>query len=69
MRRIPLWLARKMGDLAVRNRVLAVLYIFIAFYAIPVLLLFATGAFKSTSDPAGPASDSGSAVVEPAPVQ
>jgi sodium-dependent phosphate cotransporter len=39
IRRIPLALARGMGDLAFRNRGLAALYIAAAFYGLPILLL------------------------------
>jgi solute carrier family 34 (sodium-dependent phosphate cotransporter) len=45
MRRIPLWLASRMGDVAARSRVAAVAYVVIAFYLVPVALLFFSGAF------------------------
>jgi sodium-dependent phosphate cotransporter len=44
VRRIPLALARAMGRLASRRRLLAGLYILVFFYGIPILLLFLTGA-------------------------
>jgi sodium-dependent phosphate cotransporter len=45
VRRIPLALARGMGNLAAERRWLAVVYILVAFFGIPLLLLFATGKF------------------------
>lgn len=44
IRAIPLFLARRLGNLAARNRVAAVLYVLIVFFGIPLLLLFLTGA-------------------------
>jgi len=44
VRRLPLWLASRMGDLAIRNRALAIAYIVVGFYVIPLLLLFLSGA-------------------------
>ncbi len=43
LRRIPLAMARWIGDLAVRSRTLAVSYILIAFFGIPLLLLLLSG--------------------------
>lgn len=43
VRAIPLGLAQWTGNLASRNRFLAVVYIVLAFYGIPFLLLFSTG--------------------------
>jgi sodium-dependent phosphate cotransporter len=43
VRAIPLALAGAMGALGGRNRLLAALYIVVFFYAVPLLLLFATG--------------------------
>lgn len=43
IRSIPLAMARWLADLAVRNRLLAVVYIVTVFYGLPLLLLFATG--------------------------
>jgi sodium-dependent phosphate cotransporter len=51
VRRLPLWLATKMGDLAQRNRALAVAYIVVGFYLLPALALFLSGAFASTGAP------------------
>ncbi len=45
IRKIPLALARLMGDLAVRSRVLAVIYILAVFYGFPLAMLFLSGAF------------------------
>jgi sodium-dependent phosphate cotransporter len=44
IRKIPLALARAMGRLAARRRMLAAVYILVFFYGIPLLLLFLTGA-------------------------
>lgn len=46
MRRIPLALARGLGKLASKNRLLAVVYIVVVFYGIPLLLLFLSGALS-----------------------
>ena len=43
VRAIPLALARAMGRLGSRNRLLAVLYILVFFYGLPLLLLLSTG--------------------------
>jgi sodium-dependent phosphate cotransporter len=45
-RNIPLALARALGNVAVRNRVLAGLYIIGMFYLVPLLMLFVGGIFK-----------------------
>jgi len=45
IRNIPLSLARALGDIAVRNRFLAGLYIIVMFYLIPLLMLFVAGIF------------------------
>ena len=45
IRRIPLFLARGLSELASRHRWLALLYILTAFFGVPLLLLFATGRF------------------------
>ena len=50
IRNIPLALARRMGELAAHNRGLAVAYILVLFYGFPILLLFLTGAFRSSGD-------------------
>ncbi len=46
IRRIPLALARGVGNLAARSRVLAGLYILVVFYLLPLALLLSTGAFR-----------------------
>jgi hypothetical protein len=43
VRAIPLALARAMGGLGGRNRLLAALYIVVFFYGIPLLLLLSAG--------------------------
>jgi sodium-dependent phosphate cotransporter len=43
VRFIPLALARGMGNLAADRRWLAAVYILLAFFGVPLLLLFATG--------------------------
>ncbi len=45
LRAIPLWLARGMGNLASRRRWLAVVYIAVVFFALPLVLLFFSGHF------------------------
>jgi sodium-dependent phosphate cotransporter len=42
VRRIPLWLARGLGRLAVRNRLFAVAYVIVLFYLLPFLLILLT---------------------------
>jgi solute carrier family 34 (sodium-dependent phosphate cotransporter) len=54
MRRLPLFLARWMGEVGYRNRPLAVSYILIAFFGIPLLLLLLTGALAPTAAPEAP---------------
>jgi len=44
MRAIPLYLARILGRLASENRLLAAAYIVLAFFGLPLLMLFLTGA-------------------------
>lgn len=46
LRAIPLGLARRLGDLAVRSRVAAGAYVLGMFYLIPLLLLLASGALR-----------------------
>ena len=41
--RIPIWLAQKFGRLAVRRRFLAIAYVVVAFYVIPLLLMIVAG--------------------------
>ncbi len=66
VRRLPLFLARSMGNLAVRSRALAIMYILVAFFGIPLLLLFLTGAFDAALAPSAPAGNPGrGAVTEP----
>jgi len=50
MRWIPLTLARKLGDLAARRRTLALLYLVLMFYVLPLALLFASGILRSSDD-------------------
>jgi sodium-dependent phosphate cotransporter len=45
LRRIPLAMARGMGSLAARRRWLAVVYILVVFFGVPLVLLLATGRF------------------------
>lgn len=52
VRKIPLALSRWMGDLAVRNRSLAIAYILIAFFGIPLLLILLSGALGGDPPPA-----------------
>ncbi len=54
-RRIPLALARWMGDVAVRSRPLAVSYILIVFFGIPLLLLLLSGSFGAPEESLKPA--------------
>ena len=44
IRKIPLAMARGMGRIASKRRVLAGVYILVFFYGVPILLLFLTGA-------------------------
>lgn len=44
MRAIPLYLARTLGRLGSRNRALAAAYILLAFFGLPLFMLFLTGA-------------------------
>ncbi len=62
VRRIPIFLARKMGDLGARSRVLAGTYIITVFFALPILLLLISGAIGESK---GGAQDKG-AVPPPA---
>jgi len=43
LRRLPLYLARRLGELAAKNRILAGVYIGVVFYGIPLLLLLLSG--------------------------
>ncbi len=52
VRKIPLALARWMGDVAVRSRTLAVSYVLIVFFGIPLLLLLLSGSFSASPEPA-----------------
>ena len=52
IRRIPLFLAEKMGDLGARSRVLAGTYIITAFFALPILLLLLFGSFGESKEEA-----------------
>jgi sodium-dependent phosphate cotransporter len=59
LRAIPLAMASWMGSVASRNRTLAAVYIGLAFYGIPLLLLFLTGALDTTPEPAVPEDEVG----------
>jgi sodium-dependent phosphate cotransporter len=48
LRAVPLALARGLGRLGARNRLLAVGYIVLVFFGIPLLLLFLSGAFSGS---------------------
>jgi sodium-dependent phosphate cotransporter len=45
IRAIPLAMARGLGNLAARNRPLALAYVALAFFGLPIALLFFTGSF------------------------
>lgn len=45
IRNIPLWLARHLADVAVRSKVLAILYVLVLFYGIPALFAVLGHAF------------------------
>ena len=45
VRKIPLMLARALSELASRHRWLAALYVLVAFFGVPLLLLFFSGRF------------------------
>lgn len=51
LRAIPLALARGMGNLAARNRPLALAYIAVAFFGLPLLLLVITGGIGGSGGP------------------
>lgn len=51
VRRVPLAMARWLGNLGFRNRPLAVAYIAFMFFGLPILLLLLTGAFDPTPAP------------------
>jgi sodium-dependent phosphate cotransporter len=40
IRAIPVWLARKLGSLTVKNRLLGFVYIILTFFLIPFLLIY-----------------------------
>jgi sodium-dependent phosphate cotransporter len=46
VRRIPLALARRMGDVAARSRLAAIAYTLLVFFGVPLLLLFVTGSLN-----------------------
>lgn len=54
IRRIPMILARSLGNLASRSRVLALVYIVVAFFGLPILLLVASGSFSAPPPAEGP---------------
>jgi len=43
MRRIPLALARALGRLALRNRLIAIAYVVLVFFVVPFLLILLSG--------------------------
>ena len=47
VRRVPLAISRWLGDLGFRNRPLAVLYVLLMFFGLPILLLILTGSLDS----------------------
>ena len=57
VRRIPLALARYMGDLAVRSRILAGVYVAVAFYLLPILALLISGALGGAAEDSSEVSD------------
>jgi sodium-dependent phosphate cotransporter len=63
VRRIPLALARRMGDLAVRSRLLAGAFVAFMFYLLPLLVLVISGAFGDAIGDS-PEDSSDSVVVE-----
>lgn len=40
LKRIPIWLALRLSELAIRNRMLPLAYIFVVFFAIPLLIIY-----------------------------
>ena len=44
--RLPIFLAARFARIAARRRILALTYIFVAFYGVPILLIFATRFFR-----------------------
>ncbi len=68
LRRVPLAMARWMGDLAARNRAAAAAYVLGTFYGVPLLLILLTGAFGDKPDTAttsAPDTPAASASVDP----
>lgn len=65
IRRIPLGIARWLGKLGARNRVLAIFYLFLAFFGIPLLLLLLSGHLESR--PPEPPPEAVGAVFEATP--
>lgn len=54
LRRIPILLAEKLGDLAVKNRAYAIGYILTVFFIIPILMILITQQFEIDSEPVLP---------------
>jgi sodium-dependent phosphate cotransporter len=50
VRRVPLAMSRWLGNLGVRNRLLAISYIILAFYVLPLLTLIASGTIGKARD-------------------
>ncbi len=46
LRQVPIWLATSLGKLVVRNRTYAFAYIGLIFFAIPLIIIFATRSFS-----------------------
>ncbi len=72
IRRIPLRLARTLGNVGARSRVLAIAYIATLFYGLPFVALLASGALARAVEPAapsgtGPAPRTSRAWARPAP--
>ena len=55
MRRIPLALARGLGNIAAKNRTVAIVYVLVLFFGLPLLMLFLSGALEAPlTDPTLP---------------
>jgi solute carrier family 34 (sodium-dependent phosphate cotransporter) len=65
MRRLPLALARWIGDVGYRNRPLAVGYILLAFFGLPLIMLLVSGAIGGEAEPRPPAGDTVPVITAP----